>query len=116
MKRKRSDPFGIAEKKILITFCYCVILGTIGLAGFTIRARSRVSHFELALNYFNCEAAGHDERNPCNKTDLNQITANQILMSLASILFFVFPVVNLMYVINVKELKDRFNKLSKIKS
>lgn len=75
-----------------------------------------LSHFTLVVRnsgpfkkqlgaYFSCEQNGHDTSDPCDRGIYRQLTYPK-MTAVAFILLGLFPAVNLVYALNVKELKD----------
>lgn len=56
------------------------------------------------LNYFACEADGYNPKNPCPE-DFHRFS-HPILTSVSIVLLTVFPTVNLVYVVDMKDLKE----------
>ena len=79
----------------------------------TIGARNS-EHFASRLtDYFFCEQSGHDPNNPCDKKGINEISHSVTDLAVtAFVLLANFPVVNLVYAINIKELKEKFSSCS----
>ena len=112
IKTKHSkQPFkiGTAERKILIIFCYYVLLATIALTAFTVTTRN-VGQFAAAVaDYWRCELTGVDSETPCNGliASFRDLT-NPVLTSFSYILLGIFPAVNLVFAVNISELKQKF--------
>lgn len=106
---KDSGLIGTAERKILIVFVYYVILAVIALLAFlmTIRDEEKFIH-ELGI-YFVCERKGHDPDNPCDTSGYTKVL-HVGLTTLSFILLGLFPMVNFMFVISVRELKRYLEK------
>ena len=108
--KQSKQPFkiGTAERKILIIFCYYVLLATIALTTFTVTTRN-VGQFAAAVaDNWQCELTGVDPENPCNelRASLEDITYPE-LTSCSYILLGLFPVVNLVFAVNISELKQK---------
>ena len=114
--RKSKDVFqiGTAEKKILITFCYYVLLTVVVLTTFTIKTRNSELFVEELSNYFACEERGNDPNNPCDRNTFCQLSYPW-LSAISFMLLYMLPVVNLVYVLNIKELKEKFNITKSLK-
>ena len=104
--RHSKNPYtiGTAERKILMVFVYYVILAVIALLTFSISIRDLPSFIKEVLLYFNCESRGVDPTNPCDTSGYSQYFHTALLTS-SYILLGIFPVFNLTFVINVRELK-----------
>ena len=94
---------GAAERKILIVFIYYVVLGAIATSSFSIYEREAQSFVESVFLYFICERNGS---NPSCDRGTFESKAYPELAAIANGLFGLFPVVNLVYVINIKELSQ----------
>ena len=55
--------------------------------------------------YFLCEAAGVDPENPCDRSGFEDRVVGPILISLTSTLLGLLPAVNLIFTVNIAELK-----------
>ena len=104
---KSSTMIGSAERKLLIILCYYVLLVVISLTGFTVSLRSSGLYISALLQYMHCEATGVDPENPCNRAPFEEQTY-PALTTLAYVLLWIFPAVNLIFAINISELKEKF--------
>ncbi len=102
--------FGAAEKKLILVFCYYIILSSIALTAFTLSTRNAPFIVRNIGLYFLCEQSGHDPAHPCIR-DHHQYSY-QYLSTLSYVLLSLFPVVNLIFTINLKELKDFLKKVN----
>ena len=101
--------FGTAEKKLLVVFCYFIILSSIALTTLTVITRN-FSNFEKNIQkYFLCEQGGNDPNKPCSHEYRRQ--SYPVLTTLSIVLVGLESVVNLIFAINLKELKGFFQKL-----
>ena len=75
---------------------------------FTIAARNAELFAARLTNYFSCEQSGHDPNNPCDRKSFSEISHPDLAVT-ALVLLGIFPVVNLVYAINIKELKEKFS-------
>ena len=87
----------------MIVFFYYVVLAVEALTTFTIATRDSPLFAENLLNFFSCEQRGHNPDRPCTR-DFEKYNL-PVLTTLAYILLGVFPVVNLIYAVNIQELK-----------
>ena len=101
------SPFKIdtAERKILIIFCYYVILGVIVLITFSFATRNDDRLLEEITGYFTCELPGIDPQNPCDRSRYQSLL-NPELNCISYILLGLFPVVNLIFAVNAEEIKQ----------
>ena len=102
-----KSPFKIdtAERKILIIFCYYVILGVIVLITFSFATRNDGRLLEELTGYFTCELPGIDPQNPCDRSRYQSLL-NPELNCFSYVLLGIFPVVNLIFAVNVEEIKQ----------
>ena len=112
--KEAKDVFkiGTAERKILISFSYYVLLAVVALTSFTIATRNSEPFAEQLSHYFVCEGKGNDPNNPCDRNTFLQL-AIPWLSVIAFILIFLLPAINLVYVLNIKELKEKFTVMKK---
>ena len=101
---KSSMKIGAAERKLLIVFCYYVLLAVISLSAFTLATKNLPKTVRLFAEYFNCERNGHNTSDPCSRLEFERLN-NATLASFAYILLGLFPIVNLIYAVNIQELK-----------
>ena len=103
-----KGPFKIdtAERKILIVFCYYVILGVIALTTFTINTKNSDRTTKEIVEYFGCESLGPEE--PCDRSGF-EAQLHPVLDCLSYMLLGLFPAVNLIFAVNVKELKQWYS-------
>ena len=104
---KASTMIGSAERKLLIILCYYVLLVVISLTGFTVSLRSSGLYIGALLEYMQCEATGVDPENPCSRASFEEQTYPG-LSTLAYVLLWIFPAVNLIFAVNISELKENF--------
>ena len=107
-----KHPFkvGAAERKILIIFCYYVLLGVIALTTFTVTTRNGALFGDAVTDYWQCEITGLDPENSCDRLrDSFEALTYPGLTSVSYILLGIFPAVNLIFAVNVKEIKQKFN-------
>ena len=105
---KRSIMIGTAERKLLIILCYYVLLVAISLTAFTVTLRRSGLYFTALLEYWRCETTGVDPENPCNRASFEEQTYPG-LTTLAYVLLWTFPAVNLIFAVNISEIKKKFN-------
>ena len=108
---------GTAERKILIVFVYYVFLSSLALFTFSQVTRDDVAFAVALQRYFECESKGVDPDNPCDKSGYESFIVNTALSSISFISLGLYPLVNLVFVIDVQEfkqwLKKRFPRLTK---
>ena len=113
---ENSNPFkfGTAEKKILIVTCYCIVLSTVALTAFTLSTRDTPAFVRNIGLYFLCEQRGHDPENPCSRDYIKN--SDSVLTMLSYVLLSLFPVVSLIYAINIRELKEFMQRMKSTKN
>ena len=116
--RQSRNPhkIGTAERKILIVFVYYILLAVFAVLGFSLATRDAKRVTSGVIRYFECERKGVDPDNPCDTSGYENIT-NMYISLLSYILIGMYPLINFIYVIDVRELKqhlrDRFPSLFK---
>lgn len=102
------------EKKILIISCYYVLLGVVALTAFTQTLKDNEALTREYEKYFLCESKGidPDDTEACDRSDFEQYQTPGLTASAYFLLGF-FPVANLIYAVNVKELKQFFSQFSR---
>ena len=88
--------------------CYYIPLAVIDTTTLTIAARNSELFAARLRDYFSCEQSGHDPNNPCDRKSLSEISHPDLAVT-ALVLLGIFPVVNLVYAINIRELKEKFS-------
>lgn len=109
--RQSKNPYkiGTAERKILIVFVYYIILAVVALTAFTLTIRDEEDFSSAVLSYFQCESKGVDPNNPCDTSSYTTLL-HIALTSLSYILLGLFPMINFIFVISVRELKQYMQK------
>ena len=99
----------IPERKILISLCYYVVLTVFVLTSFTLSVRNIEPFSKELRGHFACEQLGQDPENPmlCDRQRFRRLAYPEVT-AVAFVLLGLFPVVNLVYVLNVKELKEKW--------
>ena len=93
-----------AEIKILIALCYFFLLGTFMLSAIIVPATQYSQYIAAVSNYFLCESTGvYPNKKVCERNFEKYDGRMQFVIGL----FFLgmFPIVNLLYVLNVQEIK-----------
>ena len=103
----------MAEIKILIALCYYFLLTAFLLAAITIPATNYPNFMADISEYFLCESTGTNPNKKVCERNFERFDSRMVLI--ASILIVgMFPIVNLIYVLNVQEIKKilsrRLNK------
>ena len=114
--KKSKDVFkiGTAERKILITFCYYVLLAVVDLTSFTIATRNSELFVEELFNYFTCEQNGNNPNSPCDTNNFRRLSTPWLTI-VSLFLINLVPVVHLVYVVKINELKKKFMNCVKMK-
>jgi len=95
--------------KILIIFCCYVLLGVIGLTTFTITTQNATLLADAVADYWQCEITGVDPENSCDRLrDLFEALTYPGLTSVTYFLLGIFPAVNLIFAVNIEEIKQKF--------
>ena len=106
--------FNTPEFKILIIFiCYFVITA-VSLIAFTILGVVGPKFEEHLGEYFACEATGAIPGKDCSRPQ--DRLSGIIIYTLSRCLLGLFPLVNLIYVVNGKELKQTFQRRKTLQS
>ena len=105
-----SSPFtfGTTEKKLLIGFSYYLVAAVVNLTILTLFARNASVVANNLQKYFFCEQGGFNPSNPCSLP--NDIYNQPYISSLGHILLSLLPIVNLIYAVNIVELKEVWRK------
>ena len=77
----------------------------IALTAFTLTTKKAERVVEEVSGYFECELPGIDPENPCDRSRFEALL-HPVLTSLSYILLGMFPAINLIFAVNVKELKQ----------
>lgn len=94
-----------AKIKLLIVFVYFFITSIFSLVAYTAVAKqSNDFRTKLAL-YFRCEALGVQPNGVCDK-EFGRI-GGEILVAMIYIFLGLYPTVNLVYIVNVQEVKKK---------
>ena len=99
-----------AEKKLLIVFTYYIFLYVIAELNFTLAIQIADTLQTEVFSYFLCEQNGCDPSAPCDRSGFENLL-NQGIILLSSILSFLSPAVNFVFVVDYQELKQKFNNL-----
>ena len=106
---KSRNTISAAERKALIVFVYYVIVTFFILLGLALNVRYREYFLSEILCYFRCESKGVDPDNPCDASGfMNRVTLT--MTSIAYVLLGLFPLVNFLFVVNVRLLKQHLEK------
>ena len=92
----------------MIVFSYYIVLSSVALTTFTVSTRNIDIVIRGIQEYFFCEQGGVDPENRCTRDYLKH--AYPSLSTISYALLGLFPIVNLIYAINLKELKAALPK------
>ena len=109
--KTKPHPFkiSIAERKVLIVFCYFVLLVVVALTALASLTRISGQYAITLLEYWQCEATGFDPEKQCDRLyALFEEPGPPALIAISNLLYLILPLVNLVFVINVTELKQKF--------
>ena len=109
--KTKPHPFkiSIAERKVLIVLCYFVLLVVVSLTALAITVRNSGQYGVTLLEYWQCEATGVDPEKQCDRLyALFEELGPPALIAISNLLYLILPLVNLVFVINVTELKKKF--------
>ena len=104
---KHSIKLSAAGRTVLIVLCVYVFSGVIALTNHMFTLRNSGLFVDAQLDYWRCEATGVDPENACNRASFEELMYPGLTI-LASVLTQIFPAVNLMFAINMSELKQKF--------
>jgi len=100
------------EMKVLIILFYYILLGVCSLTTFSVTSRNMQLFTSGLVSYFLCESTGTNDGKVCDRTAFEQFS-NPIPAALSFILLGLYPVVNLIYVVNIQELKQKGKRLTR---
>ena len=100
-----------SERKILIVLCYYILLSVVALTGVTIPLRNSELLANALTEYWQCETAGVDSL--CNRLRASfEEQTNPGIITVSYVLLWIFPAVNLIFAVNISELKQKFKTCS----
>ena len=105
---KQPFKIGTAERKVLIIFCYYVLLVVVALTAFTDFARTFTSLGAEVAEYWQCELSGAGSENACGERKASfRAPGYTALSSISYILLGLLPAVNLIFAVNISELQQK---------
>jgi hypothetical protein len=107
---KHPFKFGIPERKILLFFIYNAVFAVIGISALSGFARKADLFQSELVRYFTCEFNGHNPLNPCDRSIIEGIEPDGVTI-MVYIIGGSLPIVNLIFVISIKDVKKRFMSL-----
>lgn len=106
---KQPFKIGTAERKLLIVFCYYVLLVAIALTTFTDFTRSFAGLGTKLAEYWQCELSGVATESACDEMKSSFFApSSTALSSISYILLGLLPAVNLIFAVNINELRQKF--------
>ena len=78
----------------------------IALTAFTLAAKNDNLFLKEIARYFTCELPGNDPQNSCDRSRYQALLYPE-MNCISYVLLGMFPVVNLVFAVNIKELKER---------
>ena len=95
------------EIKLLLVFFYYLILGSEALIAFVLNAKGIGPFAAAVAKYFACEAAGYVAGETCNNEKKAYESLNNVGISVLSYLLLgLLPVASLVFVVNLREVKQ----------
>ena len=79
----------------------------VALTGFTFSIRNARQFADALAEYWQCEIAGVSPENSCDRESFEQFTSPG-LTAVSFILMGIFPAVNLIFAVNIREIKQKF--------
>ena len=92
------------EIKILIVLCYFIGTGVFTFLTIALRFLQNTRPLEDFGAYFICESLGKS----CDRSAVDRSIPDQILFDILQMIYGSFPAVNLLYAINIRELKQKW--------
>ena len=92
-----------AEVKLFIIFCYFFVFLALTQTAFTVTLRNQAKFVAELTEYFFCEAAGI-QGNICERSF--ERLASDVPVAIGYALLGLYPIVSLIYVVNVEEIKE----------
>ena len=106
---KQPFKIGTAERKVLVIFCYYVLLFVIALTTFTDFTRTFTDLGAKLAEYWRCELSGAGSENACNEMKASfEAPGLTALSSISYILLGLLPAVNLIFAVNISELRQKY--------
>lgn len=100
----------ITQAKILIIICYYVVLEATTLTAFSVAIRDHPHYVRELSAYFLCESTGVRTGEPCRPSEFRRFN-NHIPSMLSFVVLSLIPVVSLVYIVRVQDIKSACQKL-----
>ena len=116
-ERKKSKyfcfiSFSVPEVKILIISCYFIFFGILALISFSLTIRDADAKLEKLLDYFVCHSVGYNANHTCHaEYDAMESIAKPELNSATYFLLGLLPWTNLLFAIQVSDIKNALQKV-----
>ena len=104
--QKNPITIGTAERKILIVLLYYITLGVFTFTSFTLFTKHIDQNAIATIEYFECEKSGR------NNTCSYDVQQTPYVSFITFLLIGLFPGINLVFAVNVQELKAFVKKLN----
>ena len=98
-----------AEKKLILVFAYYIVFAILTLVYYSVVTRDLDNFMAAVKEYFLCEVGGYNPENPCPKS-YEQYKYPQLQSTVYSVMGFI-PAVNLVFVIDTKQVKESVSSL-----
>jgi ABC-type phosphate transport system permease subunit len=99
-----------AEKKLFIVFCHYIFLQAVIFVNFSLIGRTVDTLRSELFSYFFCEQNGYNPDNPCSRSGFENLI-NPGTTFLSIMLAMVTPAVNLVFVVDYRELKQKLRSV-----
>ena len=110
-ENSKSYLFGLstAEKKIILIFLYYIVLSSNNLISYTISSSFLNLFHDAITDNFLCESVRTDPNTTCPE-EFHNYRATEALSIVTFCLLGLFPLVNLLFAINVEEIRVKFKR------
>ena len=107
-----------ARAKVLLNICYFTGIITYLLIILAIKKQQLAidPYVQVLKGYYLCETSGVRPGTICDRSEIDQVVPYQLLLDTLYILIVFFPVVNLVYMVNFRELKQSFKNNGQVQS
>ena len=102
---KKSNSMNTAKLKVQIVLLYFLIITLYSVPNYTVSTITGITFSERLMTYFNCESQGIQPGRTCER--MFDRSTSEILNAVSSVLFGLYPVVNLLFIINFHEMKKK---------
>ena len=96
------------EIKILTVLCYFVGTGIVTFLVVALRFWQNTRPLEDFRDFFTCESSGTSVGEACDRSAIDRNVSNQVLFEVLQMILGSFPAVNLLYAINIRELREKW--------